>query len=95
MTTESDLTQQLKSKQICRFCLAVDETLSDIFSNENRMTNRAPLPLQIMSSVSLEVNCHRASVIGVYLILPSVYIRNFRFSKTTECPAPFAIRVDY
>lgn len=55
MGSEIDLNQQLKTKQICRFCLSIDVEFTDIFSNENRMNGRAPLPLQIMSCVSIEV----------------------------------------
>lgn len=47
---------ELRSKRICRMCLTQEEPLSDMYSNENRIKSRVPLPLQIMASVSLEVN---------------------------------------
>lgn len=52
---EGDLEEALRGKRICRFCLSQDEPLSNIYSNENRKNSRAPLPLQIMSCVSIEV----------------------------------------
>lgn len=52
---EGDLTAQLKAKPICRFCLGQDVPLSNIYSAENRKIARVPLPLLIMSSISIEV----------------------------------------
>lgn len=52
---EMDLCDQLKQKQICRFCLHQDVPLTNIYSSENRKNSRVPLPLQIMSSISIEV----------------------------------------
>lgn len=55
--TEEQLTEELKTKRICRFCLTQDEPLSDIFNapaDSSRKT-AAPLALQIMACVSIEV----------------------------------------
>lgn len=52
----SEYTELLKQKRICRFCLTQDEPLTNIYSNENRKNSRAPLPLQIMACVSIEVS---------------------------------------
>lgn len=53
--TTLEFTNQLKAKRICRFCLAQDEPLTNIYSTENRKNLRAPLPLQVMACVSIEV----------------------------------------
>lgn len=53
--TTLEFTNQLKAKRICRFCLTQDEPLTNIYSTENRKNLRAPLPLQVMSCVSIEV----------------------------------------
>lgn len=50
------LAVELRTKRICRMCLSTEEPLSDLYSHENRLKGRVPLPLQIMSSVSLEVS---------------------------------------
>lgn len=50
-----DRETQLKNKRICRFCLTVKGPLTNIYSNENRLKSRAPLPLQILACVSIEV----------------------------------------
>lgn len=55
MATDTELNEVLRSKRICRFCLTQDEPLSNLYSNENRKNCRAPLPLQIMACVSIEV----------------------------------------
>lgn len=47
---------ELRTKRICRMCLTTEEPLSDLYSNENRLKSPVPLPLQIMSCVSLEVS---------------------------------------
>lgn len=52
----NEYAEQLKLKRICRFCLTQDEPLTNIYSNENRKNSRAPLPLQIMACVSIEVS---------------------------------------
>lgn len=53
---ESDREFELRSKQICRFCMSTEEPLTDLYSNENRLKSRVPLPLQIMACVSIEVS---------------------------------------
>lgn len=53
--SENEFADQLKSKRICRFCLTQEEPLTNIYSSENRKNSRAPLPLQIMACVSIEV----------------------------------------
>ncbi|XP_055918907.1 uncharacterized protein LOC129950959 [Eupeodes corollae] len=46
---------ELKTRKICRFCLTQNASnLSNIYSRENRMQT-APLPLQVMACVSIEV----------------------------------------
>lgn len=55
---ENEYLDQLKTKRICRFCLTQDDQLSNIYSNENRKNSRAPLPLQIMACVSIEVSTY-------------------------------------
>lgn len=55
-TEYNEYVEQLKQKRICRFCLSQEEPLSNIYSNENRKNSRAPLPLQIMACVSIEVS---------------------------------------
>lgn len=62
--TTLEFTNQLKAKRICRFCLAQDEPLTNIYSAENRKNLRAPLPLQVMACVSIEV-------------ISNVYFRSF------------------
>lgn len=53
--SQDDLAVVLKNKRICRFCLSQKEPLTNIYSKENRVNSTAPLPLQIMSCVSIEV----------------------------------------
>lgn len=55
MSMDKELISELKDKRICRFCLTQEEPLSNIYSNENRLNFRAPLPLQIMACISIEV----------------------------------------
>lgn len=55
---ENELTEMLREKRICRFCLTQEEPMSNIYSNENRKNSRAPLPLQIMACVSIEVKIY-------------------------------------
>lgn len=54
----TDREEEMRTKRICRMCLTTEEPLSDMYSNENRLKSRVPLPLQIMSSVSLEVRIY-------------------------------------
>ncbi|XP_058819623.1 transcriptional repressor CTCF isoform X2 [Topomyia yanbarensis] len=61
--TEDQLSEELKSKRICRFCLTQQEPLSDIFScnpmvsegDSSCKSKTTPLTLQIMACVSIEV----------------------------------------
>lgn len=53
--SEESLQLELKTKRICRFCMTQAEPLSNMYSRENRLKSSAPLPLQIMSCVSIEV----------------------------------------
>lgn len=46
---------ELRTKRICRFCMTQNDPLSHIYSRENRLKSSAPLPLQIMACVSIEV----------------------------------------
>ncbi|XP_058447165.1 zinc finger protein 184-like isoform X2 [Malaya genurostris] len=60
---EDQLSEELKSKRICRFCLTQQEPLSDIFSSNPTISRSGggskskttPLTLQIMACVSIEV----------------------------------------
>lgn len=55
--SEAALKIQLKNKRICRFCAdSTSDTLSNIYSTENRIKSKAPLPLQIISTISIEVS---------------------------------------
>ncbi|XP_055374309.1 zinc finger protein 543-like [Condylostylus longicornis] len=52
----TSLENDLRIKKICRFCLNQDEKLlTNLYSRENRLNNSAPLPLQVMACVSIEV----------------------------------------
>lgn len=60
--SEERLSEELKTKRICRFCLSQEEPLGDIFTNiptessgskSNKTTT--PLTLQIMACVAIEV----------------------------------------
>lgn len=53
---EAALKMQLKTKRICRFCCSTTDTLSNIYSAENRIKSKAPLPLQVISIISIEVS---------------------------------------
>ncbi|XP_037034861.1 zinc finger protein 181-like [Bradysia coprophila] len=53
--SEAALKLQLKNKRLCRFCCSTSDTLSNIYSTENRIKSKAPLPLQIISTISIEV----------------------------------------
>ncbi|XP_062545574.1 zinc finger protein pita-like isoform X2 [Armigeres subalbatus] len=59
--SEEQLTEELKTKRICRFCLSQEEPLTDILSNTSEATSSkisktsTPLTLQIMACVSIEV----------------------------------------
>ncbi|XP_065073689.1 zinc finger protein pita-like [Ochlerotatus camptorhynchus] len=58
--SEEQLSEELKFKRICRFCLTQEEPLSDIFvSNQaeasGNKTKTSPLTLQIMACVAIEV----------------------------------------
>ncbi|XP_055637094.1 RE1-silencing transcription factor-like [Toxorhynchites rutilus septentrionalis] len=58
--TEERLTEELRIKRICRFCLTQEEPLSDIYSNDviegnSKAAKATPLTLQIMACVSIEV----------------------------------------
>lgn len=59
MTSETSLKLQLKAKQICRFCCTTIDSLSNIYSAENRIKSKAPLPLQVISVASIEVNFYK------------------------------------
>lgn len=59
---------ELRSKRICRFCLSTEEPLTDLYSNDNRLKSRVPLPLQILSSVSIEVSAVREWASLLYLL---------------------------
>uniref|UniRef100_A0A182R0W7 Protein krueppel n=1 Tax=Anopheles farauti TaxID=69004 RepID=A0A182R0W7_9DIPT len=48
-------TERLKTCQTCRFCLAQDTRLSSIFSTQDQNRVAAPLAMQIMSCVGIEV----------------------------------------
>lgn len=64
------LAVELRTKRICRMCLSTEEPLSDLYSHENRLKGRVPLPLQIMSSVSLEVSASgRVPVLAGFLCI--------------------------
>lgn len=72
MATDTELNEVLRSKRICRFCLTQDEPLSNLYSNENRKNCRAPLPLQIMACVSIEVCEFKSLLFYCQLILINV-----------------------
>ncbi|KAJ6627582.1 Zinc finger and BTB domain-containing protein 17 [Pseudolycoriella hygida] len=55
LESDSSLKLQLKTKKICRFCCSTSDSLSNIYSTENRIKSKAPLPLQIISCISIEV----------------------------------------
>uniref|UniRef100_A0A182NIP9 Protein krueppel n=1 Tax=Anopheles dirus TaxID=7168 RepID=A0A182NIP9_9DIPT len=48
-------TERLKTFPACRFCLAQDVRLSSIFAAQDQNRVAAPLPMQIMSCVGIEV----------------------------------------
>lgn len=54
--SDASLKLQLKTKQICRFCCSTNDSLSHIYSAENRIKSKAPLPLQIITITSIEVS---------------------------------------
>ncbi|XP_062707367.1 zinc finger protein pita [Aedes albopictus] len=61
--SEEQLSEELKTKRICRFCLSQEEPLSDIFASitptgaggSKTAKTTTPLTLQIMACVSIEV----------------------------------------
>lgn len=53
---EASLKLQLKTKQICRFCCSTTDSLSNIYSAENRKQSKVPLPLQIITITNIEVS---------------------------------------
>lgn len=54
---DAKMAMELKSKQICRFCLTTNRPLSNIYKANQQ---EVPLSMQIVSCVSIEVG--RASL---------------------------------
>lgn len=59
---ETSLKSQLKTKQICRFCCSSTDSLTNIYSPENRIKSKAPLPLQVISIISIEVSFVKSKI---------------------------------
>lgn len=47
---------ELRKKEICRFCLVQHSKLASIFIDNARVKSTASLPLQIMAITSIEVS---------------------------------------
>lgn len=54
--TDYDYAVELKEAKVCRFCLAQNEPLTNIYSKENSRNSPVSLSMQIMACVSIEVS---------------------------------------
>lgn len=52
METRKD---NLTALKLCRFCLSQDETLTSLYDRNRAPKSSVPLPLKILSCVSIEV----------------------------------------